>query len=468
MSSFLLIELAGFIFVCVKSKSLSQLAVGAIVLSSALSVNQITQEIGIVSYQDIALAIAFALCTYVILRKNVSIPKKYIFAIALLLVLGVGRLWVQLVFPLDDLIIGDIVLWDPYYQGAISKMPITISQHSWIMVVRLFLSIVILFCFCYCLDRSERSKVLEGVLVLTKIHIAIMALEFVLKNFLHGETLFGLFITGIYGEDYGLFSTGRGSLSDLQGLASEPAHAATALIFFLVLMIAKRRILRMPSRHDLAWMVASVALLMLSMAFTSLYGLAVIGVLLLVTRSASSVIQTRFQVKRAGALLIGLACIFGLAWFLTSDLSIYYLNKLKNVIDGLALLPSGSVDVLRSATTSDQGLARLLSMYEACVEFLMHPLFGLGIGVMNVHSGLFSALASFGLVGVTLWSFVVFGCAKESTATRADVARAAVFLAILIAALMDDGVMYSLGIFLIVYSMQAPPVARSGNFHLLS
>lgn len=378
---------------------------GLFALLATLEVNRITSSAALIASQeigcsDIVLAVLF-ICSVILLIQKVRINESLLAIGMIVFTLATISLIVNLLFPYEGLIVTSNGSWDGLLFGTSSPQHVEIGIRTLLVLTRLTIYIVVIWCAASVLTRNDYLKAASYVLVFGKVHIAFGVFELLTKSVLGSSvaidissTLFPSFSSAV--TDIVV----RGEITSLQGFTREPSHFAMALSVSLVILVLLNCAGR-GRRFDAFWCFAALLLLALSGAFTAIVGIAIV---VIVAFRYRRILFARID-KRIGLVIyiVFFALILLSLFVLTGGIrigNIYYVDKMANVaenIDAIIGRRYGNI------SGSYDALPRIVSMVECMRVFFKRPLFGIGPGVVNPFSGISAILSQYGALFTVAW-----------------------------------------------------------------
>lgn len=387
------------------SRGVKDIFFGLFTLLAALEVNRITSPAALIASQeigcsDIVLAVLFIYSIILLIQK--ARIKKSLLAIGMIVfTLASISLVVNLLFPYEGLIVTSNGSWDGLLFGTSSPQHVEIGIRTLLVLTRLTIFIVVIWCAASVLTRNDYLKASSYVLAFSKAHIAFGAFELLTKSVLGSSvavdissTLFPSFSSAV--TDIVV----RGEITSLQGFTREPSHFAMALSISLVMLVLLNCAGR-GRRFDIFWGFVAFLLLALSGAFTAIVGIAIAAIIAFrYRRILLAGIDKRIRIV---IYILVFALMFLALSVLTGGVrigNIYYVDKMANVAENINAIIGRRYS---NVSGSYDALPRIISMVECIRVFFERPLFGIGPGVVNPFSGISAILSQYGVLFTVAW-----------------------------------------------------------------
>lgn len=407
--SFVYTTIITIVIVCV-SRGIKGSFFGLFTLLAAMEVNKITSSVAMIGSQeinctDIVLAALFV-CAVMLLLQKVRIKKSLLAGGMVVLVLAVISLTYNLFFPYDGTIITAGTSWDGLFYGTSSPQHVEINLRSMLILIRLFIFIIIVWCAASVLTRNDFLQSASYVVAFSKVHIVFGIFELLTKS-VFGSSV-AVDISNALFPAFSSFMSGvitRGELTVLQGFTREASHFALALSIFLVILVLLNCAGR-GRRTDVFWGFAAFLLLALSAAFTAIVGIAITAIVVARYRSVLFAgINKRIRLIIYFLFLtLTLLALVVLAGGIQVG-NIYYVDKLANVVENIGAIMERRYG---SISESYDALPRIASIIECLRAFLERPLFGIGPGTVIPYSGTSAILSQYGILFTMAWfSFLI-------------------------------------------------------------
>lgn len=399
-----------------------------------------------IAYNTLFSLVLLVLSVILIYYKKFN-KKILVYGILLYLSVFLGYV-LFVIIPYKGGMIQSLELWDGYIRGELPLVYEPSLPHklfNWIIsVIRMPL---ILSVASYILNKSFMRRMSEKIYALSNLILIYGFIELITKKLLK-STICNIFVTYFFG-DIGE----NGSVGRLNGFTKEPSQYALVLFIFSLFILIEYRF---RTKNDKT--IKNKDLISVLIAYKIIWiKLGLIYTLMLFSGSIISYylfcisfccFLYQIDIRKLDkciikpllifiVILILLVVIFGLPSALQSRID-RILNVIKTIYSG---------QKYQSYETSEG--ARLVSISEMVKCFINRPLFGVGLGVTDAHSTIFSVLANFGIVGSILLSKIWKEFAKTSFKSK-------YFWMIIISMLLSGGLGYFMELYypFIIYELE--------------
>ena len=337
--------------------------------------------------------VIFGLC---IIHYRKEIPNNLKYSWILFIISCIVPIIILLIFPSNAWVAAyPYVSWDAIICGEESPIHPTVTS----MVISTTARIIMFsFIFIYVYSHWQLKDyywLIDRLAHIANLFIILGVIEFILKNILMQNALWGDLSLSFFGRTTSTVYAGRlrGGLYELTLFTKEAATFAYSL--FVVLLIKMTdNVVKGKKLFD-KYMITAIGLLLLSTSFSSLYELTILIAIVLLYKYYVTHIKTIVFYS----LLVGALMLF-LINFL-SELPIF--QRLFNIVDNYNYY--FSMDYMgRDRSMSDgSSFIRLTSVFQTLKAFAQRPLFGYSAGSVSCHGSTAAFFASVGLIGVFYW-----------------------------------------------------------------
>ena len=354
-----------------------------------------------INYVDIAMLLT-AFFGFLDSKKCIN-KRTFILSMALLGWALIG-IFSTIIFPPHTQIIPTTVSWDSYFYGRASKTTAVISMSSVMAFIKLGLSLSIL-CFSGHILASDYTKVQRIIVRISKVHIVWLVVEVISKNILKTNLLPNLrnTILGI-GKSTATELTLRGSGYTVFGWTREASAVPEFLFVFIAIIILSKTL-----KENKYWVIMGVAIMALSMSFSTLMFGSVLILLYAFTYQdevGKGVGKKTIYGGMALILLVGAGIYFVLN-------SPYYSSRLTGFMEDFSVISSKN-NALNGTITSSK--VRLYGIMDTLNVLLERPLTGFGLGTAYCNSAIIMILADIGIVGFVLWISAIESVSRQRKA----------------------------------------------------
>lgn len=318
-------------------------------------------------------------------------------------------LFFLLIFPSNTLVATSQVSWDAILFEKQSPVHPQISVGVISMTLRFMLY------SCSILYIYNRLKYRDYKLLISRLSkictffIYFCLLEFVFKNFLGGNEMWGHIIEVLFGKTYDTVLAGRfrGNFYEICLFTKEVSHVAYLLVIMMVIVITnsklhKKKLISKP-------IIISFFLLLVSTSFSVILFLSGFLFMLLIYRLVV-IRPAMIKFEISFSILMIIVIPFLTAFFLNTESNSYVGHRLLNMIeniDSILLLDWSYGNVMGDVSIQ----ARIISVIQTLIAFLSRPLFGLSLNSATCHGATAMLLVGIGVIGFYAWiKFYFYGC----------------------------------------------------------
>lgn len=351
----------------------------------------------IVPYYDYCAYILFFVCLTQYIKSPSALPpilKKLNFCY-------IFPLFLIVVFPSEAWVAdGRTVLWDEVFLEGRRPVHPTVT----ILVLKTTLKFIFSSFIAFWVYRnyvvSDYKHILIKASRLINVFLCIGLFEYVFKNFLGGNIIWGDFAESVLGTSSSTAFEGRlrGATYELTLFTKEASHYSYALFLCLIIKFGKNILIRKKDGVSFSMLVC-VILMSLSTSFsTVLFLFAFVSLFLLhrwgIQRPKKMHLEKLFFVAM---LFVGSGGV--MAYIANADGAIW--GRLSNMFDNWETF----VDIENQDAMGDNStFVRILSVLQTFVAFSTRPLFGLSLNAAVCHGATAMLFSGIGLIGVFCWT----------------------------------------------------------------
>ncbi|MGG7198604.1 hypothetical protein ACQPUI_18045 [Clostridium butyricum] len=366
-----------------------------------------------ISYRTICELLLSINCIYIFLRNLLASKiKRNIFKkfsiLNITIIIGILLL---LIIP-PSLYTGNInVSWDEMLTGGMQFEKIHYTNfvlNEFIQMFMFLISSLTMFCL---FEKEDYKELIIKFTNCIKIMLIIGLLEVIIKDVFKCN-LYNEFCNFFFGISEASITklTQRGNgMYSLQGFTKEPSHYAYAILISMIVLFARN----ITTNKDKKWILLSISLSLLMMAFSTVLFLSCFMVLLLIYWLYKSNGKHVKTIKMFFLLFIGISIIFFVFINLSRifdglSTSSFFERRIKSLIEEIQLVVSGNW-IYSNNSLEWSNRVRILSVFETLKLIIYRPIFGLGIASITCHGSTAMLLSSIGILGTYLWiSFTFF------------------------------------------------------------
>lgn len=358
-------------------------------------------------YNDVLLGILFILSLVIFAQRGLADRKLFNSSMALLGIIFLGIV-LLIAFPSEVKVMDYSHSWDYYFRGDTSQLTqVKYTSQTILMTFRVIIFLFILNISKVLLDRDDWINIGGSVLKISNVLIIYGIVEVIAKFGLHFNI--SSYLITYMGRGV---STG-GGVDRLQGFCREPSYYSLALFNFIILTLIMNRIKGNNRISDYKWVIAAVAIGIISTSFSFLICLVAVAVAFYLISGEKFAARSRVILTGGIVLLIVMLVLFmgtdltGLISGLDSE------GWLSRILTSIDVIQKSITDTLVLGKDYSSEAARLGGAILSIKAGLTRPLFGLGLGTVYCVAGLPSIFANTGFFGLLVWIYCVFFCYPE-------------------------------------------------------
>ncbi len=333
-------------------------------------------------YSELLIGILGLLSLIQIIRSKVN-KKLFLLGCFLLSSVIISNI-LLIIAPYDNPIITFGIGWNNYFTGNLASAEFSFQTIK--MSFRIILYILITIASVSLMTENYVREITSRFIRFGLFVMSFAAIEFILKNIFQSNAL-NIINSWFFGAGDWTVEVllERSSTFALQGFMREPAHFASAMFAFGLVLVFSNKEMKSSKK-----LLAVSIVMFLSRSFAAvIYIVVLFGIYAVVNNK-------KLVYSISAMLLVPLVAI-------TNYFS-YYIERLGNIIQ---LFAASEVN----RTMSEH--VRIISVVENLKILAERPFFGIGIGTTYAHGFIPTLLASAGIFGFALWfSLMYIGVAK--------------------------------------------------------
>lgn len=302
-------------------------------------------------------------------------------------------------------VVGDSGLYQYYMVGAAEYERPEFSKFTFFYLV---LAVIQAYVFVVISRRVTTENIMcliKKLSGLIKVSIVIWIVEFFTKNVM-SSSIYNDALTFFFGEGTSMLDTLqlRGEYYSLQGFVREPSQFAYVLAYGIIVLYTEQIINE--KRKNTIWILIMALFIFTSGAFSSLLSIAFLFVLYLLYKvyitgkKGSNIYKT--------ILLFALAivvCFFSVSFISTLSRKDGYMSiRLNETFDVLKNILKLDMSYFNRFPALGSSVVRIYSVIHSLSNWILRPIFGLGIATTFCHGSTALTLAEVGVSGV--WSYL--------------------------------------------------------------
>jgi hypothetical protein len=346
------------------------------------------------------LFIQYLLIFYCLFRLK-RIPQKIRLCYSLLVFSYFIPILLLYLFPSSALVATPDVSWDDIIAGASMQHPVVTLR---VLKVTLKMS---LFAIVFIVIYKEWKKVdycnlLNSLSKISNIFIIIGVIEFVVKNILNLNELWGECLISFWGEVDSTSYQGRlrGNSYELTNFTQEASHYAYVLMFVCIVKLANN-IIQSKKRKLSIGIWTSLFLMAFSTSFSVVY-LSISFFVIYIMYRWSIQRPKHMKYEKTALLISFVVLISSLSVFISMNIDNYVFNRIVIMLENYEDI--FQIDWTYGDSSGDgSAKIRMVSMIQTLVTFFNRPFFGYSLSSIEAHSSTAYFLASVGLFGLYCW-----------------------------------------------------------------
>lgn len=274
--------------------------------------------------------------------------------------------------------------WDPFFDNQDLVLPFvsfSLRQFS-MMILRFFLYFVNILSLSLYLSLDRLISLSKKMEVASFILLFFLFIEFIIENCV-SPSLFRVILIRFIGASSSTVVVPRVFLKMYcpLGFWREPSNAAFG--FFVFLLNELFLCFKKGNKKSFFLGLSFVGLLALSGSLSSLIYIFVFSLVLAIAIRKPKIVWPVWSTSVVMAGTLGF---------------LFYKTRIVNLFDNFS-----KFSLLPSSLPQTSQIIRLYSIYNNLLVFFRHPFLGCGLGTLYCYSGLVTALANIGILGVLAW-----------------------------------------------------------------
>lgn len=348
----------------------------------------------VISYTDLLTAFMFFICITIVMR-NPEVDRKIFTPILLLIfVILVGIFRLQINPPTTE-VVSYSGSWDSYFRGNTNMLQtVAYSKQSTLQFIRTLLFLFIISVIKSSITYDDWKIILHKLVVSTRCLLPIYIIEAVLMGL--NSSAFYMIRNRFFGGYY-MMAENR-----LSGLSTEPSYYAITIFLVVSINMLNDKVEEDYRKKPITILtcVIYVVLGVFSGAFSFLWT----GILLVFLYFVK---DNKMSSKKYGLVTALLMVIFtvqnnNLLSLIFGSNGQLFNERITNIFQSITEFNQTGVMQYSSEGTR---MGSILMLLKAWSE---RPFFGIGIGTSFCFSGVFSIIATVGVLGLVLWYYIVF------------------------------------------------------------
>ena len=344
--------------------------------------------------------------------KNSSLKlREFCVTICFFSVIGLGLLY-NVAFPYQEGVV--TYDWETYVRRTGNPISYLDSSSPKIGYYLMFICIVFIILIAKKnFTKNDWITLLHRLISINKVSIILGTIEFVFANLFKSRIITDIFIK-IFGE-FGVqqnWLVSRGGLFTIQGATKEASMYTTVIFYIAVLLLVEMSFSKKHKKTDCIWLIASVVLLLLNPALSSViyllslaiifYTLEIINLKKGKKRRYENTTTKKGLIYIALSSVILLALLYNYSEVLASSNN-YIIRRIGFAFKQLEIIWNYGV----SYTISSEAI-RFTGIITDIKLLLNRPLLGFGLGALTCNSGVVTLLIGVGIVGFAAWYAIYF------------------------------------------------------------